>query len=114
MSDAMAIVLDAAGKWRDELTEYIMPDADNSGAEEDAKGYEAEAEAISDALAGLEPLDVYFTGDLEGPDKFGLIYDTEEAALECVQENGGQVWKVPVVPNWGAATDVTPKGGDDA
>lgn len=106
MSGALSTVLDAARKWRDELTEYIEPDAVKRGADDDAKGYEAEADKISDALEELQPITVYFTGDEEGPDRFGLVYDTEDEALESADENDLRVWRVPVVPDWASAEQI--------
>jgi hypothetical protein len=41
---------------------------------------------------------VYITGDEDGPDMYGLIYDLEDDARECVRENGGEVWRMPVLP----------------
>lgn len=106
MSDALKTVFDAARKWRDELHENIIPPASN----EDAKGYEEESKAISEALDQLQPIIIYFTGTNEAPDRFGLAYDSEEDALESARENELQVWRVPVIPNWDAAEFVTPDG----
>jgi hypothetical protein len=100
MSDALSTVFDAARKWRDELTEYIEPDAVKRGADEDAEGYESEADQISAALEQLQPITVYFTGDTDGPDRFGTVYDTEDEALEVARENCLAVYRVSVVPDW--------------
>lgn len=113
MSDAMKTVFDAARNWRDELTEHIIPGLAKSsiGGAEEMEGCESEAEEISAALDQLQPITIYFTGDNESPDRFGLAYDNEDDALESARENELQVWSVPVVPNWDAAENVTP--GDD-
>jgi hypothetical protein len=50
-----------------------------------------------------EPIHVYFTGDSEGPNVFGVVYDDEDEARECARENDLEVWRVPVVPNLAAA-----------
>jgi hypothetical protein len=104
----MATVLDAARKWRDELHDYIIPGADGEG---EATAYTAQADAISAALDALQPIHAYFTGDEDGPDHFGIIYDDEDEAMEAAFENGQHVWRVPLVPDWAAATLVG--GGDD-
>lgn len=103
----MATVLDAARKWRDELHDYIIPDA----TDEDAAGYTAQADAISAALDELQPIHAYFTGDEDGPDHFGLVYDDEDEAMESARENEAFVWRVPLVPDWAGATLIG--GGED-
>jgi hypothetical protein len=50
-----------------------------------------------------QPITVYFTGDEDGPDRFGTVYDTEDEALEVAHENCLAVWKVDVVPDWDGA-----------
>lgn len=99
-ADPVQLVIDAAGKWRDELTEYIEPDAVKRGDDEDAAGYESEADQLDAAINALQVMHVYFTGDEEGPERFGTVYDTEDEALEVAHENDRHVWRVPVIPNW--------------
>lgn len=113
MSDPISTVFDAARNWRDELTEYIEPDAVKRGDDEDAEGYESEADAISAALDSLQPITVYFTGDSEGPDRFGTVYDTEDEALEVAHENCLAVWRVQVIPNWETAENIHDADKDD-
>lgn len=49
--EAMAILVEAAGKWMEELTESIIPDVIDSGyAIEDMAAYEDQAEKVSAAL----------------------------------------------------------------
>lgn len=55
-----------------------------------------------------QPITVYFTGDEEGPDRFGLVYDTEDEAFEAAHENELEVWRVNVVPDWEHATHLVP------
>lgn len=43
-------------------------------------------------------INVYFTGDEDGPDLFGVVYDTEDEALEVAHENEVHAWRVPVQP----------------
>jgi hypothetical protein len=114
MADALTTVFDAARKWADELTTYIEPDAVKRGADEDAEGYESEADQISAALEELQPITVYFTGDEEGPDRFGIVYDTEDEALECAFENDLVIWRVPVIPNWDGSERVGPDVDEEA
>lgn len=82
MSD-LSIVLDAARKW---------------AAHKEAGGYADEAETIIEATQNLErdtSIDVYLTGDEDGPDLFGVIYDEEDGALEAARENEVHAWRVP-------------------
>lgn len=93
----LSIVLEAARKWRDEIDNYIEPDA----SEEEKQGYADESDSISEAIANLEKdtsINVYFTGDEDGPDLFGVAYDTEDEALESAHENEVHAWRVPVQP----------------
>lgn len=108
MSDPVQVVIDAAGKWRDELTDYIEPDAAKRGADAEAEGYESEADQIDTAINALQVMHVYFTGDEEGPNRFGTVYDTEDEALECAFENDLVIWRVPVIPNWVKSERVGP------
>lgn len=113
MSD-LDIVLDAARKWADELTEYIEPDAVKRGADTEAEGYGSEADKITDAIARLEKegveaptpntsIDIYLTGSKDGPDMFGVIYDDEDGVKETAQENEECAWRVPAQPDLGKA-----------
>lgn len=45
-----------------------------------------------------EPIYLYLTGDEDGPDIFGVIYDEEDDALESGRENDRTVWRVPFIP----------------
>lgn len=47
-----------------------------------------------------QPITVYFTGDKDGPDHFGIVYDTEDEAMEVARENSEQAWRVSVIPDW--------------
>lgn len=109
MTEVLATVAEAAGKWRDELHDYVIP---GSTAEE-TKGYTEQADKISAALDQLQPITVYFTGDEEGPDRFGMVYDTEDEALEVASENLLHVWRVPVIPDWAAAEHIESADDDD-
>lgn len=44
-------------------------------------------------------IDIYLTGDKDGPDMFGVIYDDEDGVLETARENDECAWRVPVQPN---------------
>lgn len=107
MSD-LTVVIAAARKWRDEIQDYIEPDA----GEEEKPGYADEADAISAAADTLEHLartgvNMYVVGNADGPpDRFGLIYHDEDEAMECGRENDLTVWKMPVLPLWDAAVMV--------
>ena len=96
-STPLDIVIEAAGKWRDELHNYVIPDADQAGAAD----YTKEADAISAAIDTLgkdTSINVYFTGDEDGPDLFGVVYDDEDGVLEAAHENEVHGWRVPVTP----------------
>ena len=43
-------------------------------------------------------IDIYLTGDSDGPDMFGVIYDDEDGVLETAKENDECAWRVPVQP----------------
>lgn len=93
----LSVVLDAARKWRDELEGDIIPACDP----EEQAGYQTEADAITEALEALErdtSINVYFTGDEDGPDLFGVVYDDEDSVLESAHENLLHGWRVPVRP----------------
>lgn len=50
----LTTVLEAARKWADELTNYIEPDARKQGNDEQAEGYESEADKVYAAIKALE------------------------------------------------------------
>lgn len=56
---------------------------------------------------------LYFLGDEEGPDAFGLIYDDEDEAKECAVENELTVWRVPVTPHLSQAERIYGEEEDD-
>lgn len=37
---------------------------------------------------------VYLTGDDEGPDLFGVVYDDQDGAMESARENGVRAWSI--------------------
>jgi hypothetical protein len=45
-----------------------------------------------------EPIYLYLTGDEDGPDIFGVVYDEEDDAMEAGRENDVEVWRVPFIP----------------
>lgn len=53
---ALDVVIEAAGKWRNELTEYIIPADESYGEdlEETAEGHRSEADQIDDAIKILQ------------------------------------------------------------
>lgn len=55
---------------------------------------------------GAEPIYLYVCGDDEGPNIFGLIYDEEDAAIECARDNDLDVWRVPFTPDLANAEHV--------
>lgn len=106
---ALSIVKEAAGKWCEELLEYIIPDHEKRGSEEEeTQAHRDEADAITAALAQLQPMSIYLLGDETAPDKFGVIYDNEDEADTAAYENERTVWRVPVVPDWENAEEITP------
>ena len=48
-ADALAVLINAAISWRDELDEYIIPSAEETSAE-DAEAYHAESASIHRAV----------------------------------------------------------------
>lgn len=48
-ADALAVLINAAISWRDELDEYIIPNAEEASAE-DAEAYHAESALIHQAV----------------------------------------------------------------
>lgn len=53
-----------------------------------------------------EPIHLYLTGDEDGPDIFGVIYDEEDDAMEAGRENEVTVWRVPFIPQLDLAVKV--------
>jgi hypothetical protein len=108
MSD-LTVVLEAAQKWADELSNYIINDAEKRGDDEAATAYSAELDTVHAAITALTEgveaptpdtsIDIYLTGDKDGPDMFGVIYDDEDGVLEAARENEECAWRVPVQPN---------------
>ena len=43
-------------------------------------------------------IDIYLTGDADGPDLFGVIYDDEDGVMETAREGEEYAWRVPVQP----------------
>ena len=60
-----------------------------------------------------EPIYLYVTGDEEGPDIFGLIYDNEDDAAECARDNDLEVWRVPFTPHLDGAVHLQMGEDDD-
>lgn len=52
----LAVLVDAATKWAEELDEYIIPSAEETSAE-DAEGYHAESAVIEWAVAHTRTAD---------------------------------------------------------
>lgn len=51
--EALAVVIDAAWNWANELTEYIAPASEDFGDEESADVQLSEADKIADAISLL-------------------------------------------------------------
>lgn len=68
--------------------------------------------AVPGPRAG-EPIHLYLTGDEDGPNIFGAIYDEEDEALECGRENDLSVWRVPFIPQLDGAVLLPLEGDSD-
>lgn len=68
---ALAVVLDAAGKWQNELAEYVIPDAGDA----DAEGYQGEYNEIEDAINVLR-------GDVGKAEEFPKVPHEAEPTAE--------------------------------
>ena len=93
----LEIVIGAANKWIDELETEIIP----GSHENEVDGYQAEVDKVRAAVEELErdtSINVYFTGDEDGPNLFGVVYDDEDGVLEAAHENELHGWRVPVQP----------------
>lgn len=75
------------------------------------RALELAALVVADTVEDREPdptpdtsINVYFTGDEDGPDLFGVVYDDEDGVLEAAHENEVHGWRVPVQPLLDRAT----------
>ena len=64
-------------------------------------------------MAEQQPITVYFIGDKDGPDRFGIVYDTEDEAKEVARENEEQAWRVSVIPDWDNAVHLPFEDDED-
>lgn len=83
-----ASVIEAAGKWRDELIEYIAPHAVKSGDDEDAAGYESESDKVDAAITAAE----------QEHTALRALWDAVQAAAPVVHG------MAPADPVWGGMT----------
>jgi hypothetical protein len=69
--------------------------------------------AVPAEKTGADPIYLYVTGDEDGPDIFGLIYDDEDDAVECARDNDLSVWRVPFTPDLANAEYIEVGEDDD-
>lgn len=112
--DLLEELVEAARTWaEDNLCRECRDRTLDDGEGSDGMCGDCADRADAEVPGALEPLTLYVTGDDEGPDIFGLIYDDEDEAMLAGRENDVHVWKVPFTPDIDAAVRVESDAEED-